>query len=107
MTDQQSNKPTQGTWQRLGSNEQRIIFDINIPVQVTFTADDPDEITTDDGVFYSFPVQTIDGKDNKISTSAWTLLGELKKLSPLKDKTVQITKKVEKGKQKFTVIQIV
>ena len=57
------------------------------------------------GVFYVFDVQQ-NSEDKAIVTSAWTLLHELKKLSPLAGKTAEITKKLTKGKQFFEVKEI-
>lgn len=101
-------KPSKGTWANLG-NETRTTFEVNVTQQVTFTTDEPIEVpsTLDENeVYYRFPITLIDGKESKIETSAWTLLVELKKLVPLKGKTVQITKRLEKGKQKFVVIEV-
>lgn len=107
MSEEQTNKPTKGTWDRLGSKDlNRITFDVNIPHKVTFLADAPEEIDSTESagdVYYKFAVQE-DGADKTFTTSAWTLLGALKELAPLKDKTVTITKKLVKGKQSFEVL---
>ena len=101
-------KPTKGTWDKLGQKKQ-IPFEVNQTEQVTFLTDEPEELASqfDEGkVYYRFPVKRLDGTESAIETSAWTLLGELKRLAPLKNKTAQITKKLEKGKQKYVVVEI-
>jgi hypothetical protein len=110
MNEEQTNKPNAGTWGRLGKNEEssklpKITFEINLPQQVTFLQDEPKEIPSrddPDSVFYVFSVSQA-GIEKEIATSAWTLLGALKQLAPLKDKEVVITKKLVKGKQSFDV----
>lgn len=110
MTDEQTIKPTTGTWDRLGKNDDtsrlpRISFEINLPQQVTFLQDVPLEVPSRDdptSVFYVFSVSQA-GIEKEIATSAWTLLGALKQLSPLKGKEVIIIKKLVKGKQTFEV----
>ena len=109
MEEQQSKKPIKGTWASMG-DQKRISFEVNKPIQVTFLEDEPVEVPVEgsvNDVYYDFKVSNIEGKETIIGTSAWTLLFELKKLSPLKGKTVQIVKKLEKGKQTFSVVQIV
>lgn len=101
-------KPTLGTWDKLTtSNEERlpkVSFEINVPETVTFLDENPREsISEDGGAYYTFDVN-YKGNDTVIQTSAWTLLIELKKLAPLKGKTITITKKIDKGKQYFHVI---
>lgn len=108
-TEEEYNKPTIGTWKSMGQ-EKGMKFEMNKPEQVTFLSDEPVEKPSnydDKEVYYEFSVRKIDGTESKIQTSAWTLLFELKKLVPLTGKTVQITKKQEKGKQSFVVVQIV
>jgi hypothetical protein len=110
MVDEQTNKPNVGTWGRLGKNDEssklpKVTFEINLPQQVTFLQDEPKEVPSRDdpeSVFYVFSVSQA-GIEKEIATSAWTLLGALKQLSPLKDKAVIITKKLVKGKQTFEV----
>ena len=109
MNEFEGMKPTKGTWKTLGENR-GIKFELGKPEQVTFTTDEPEEKKSTFGendVYYSFPVKKIDGTDSAVETSAWTLLFELKKLAPLKDKTVQITKRMDKGKQSYVVVPIV
>ena len=105
--EEQSNKPTAGTWDRLGSSQDQttnVTFDVNVSQTVTFIGDEPEERTSSDsGVYYVFKVQQ-DGEDKIIQTSAWTLLSALKGIAPLNGKTVTITKKLDKGKQHFEVI---
>ena len=112
MSDENTNKPTVGTWGRLGNKNDeasrlpRISFEINIPQVVTFLVNDPEEIPSrddPDSVFYVFKVSQ-GGIEKDISTSAWTLLGSLKQLEQLAGKTVEITKKLVKGKQTFNVV---
>ena len=106
MTDDNI-KPIKGTWANLG-NDNKISFDVNVPQTVTFLTDEPIEVQSkidENEVYYRFPVYFND-KESKIDTSAWTLLIELKKLVPLTGKNVQITKRLEKGKQKFVVTEI-
>ena len=109
MVEEQSSKPSKGTWDRLNSkdNAAKITFDVNISQKVTFLTDGPEELesTESEGdVYYKFTVQQ-DGLDKYFNSSAWTLLGALKDLAPLKGKTVIITKKLVKGKQNFEVVQ--
>lgn len=106
MEEIQTNKPSKGTWDRLGTNDGRnkISFDVNIPQKVTFTTDAPEEKEGNDGgVYYEFIVKQ-DDVEKYFTSSAWTLLSALKSLAPLKNKSVTITKKLIKGKQTFEVI---
>lgn len=111
MVNEQANKPTAGTWGRLGSNDDasrlpKVVFEVNLSQIVTFLQDEPKEVPGRDdptNVFYVFSVSQ-DGIEKEIATSAWTLLGALKQLVPLKGKTVVITKKLIKGKQSFDVV---
>ena len=106
MNDEQTNKPTKGTWGRLGAKDNsKISFDVNISHKVTFLTDEPEELESTESVgdvYYKFAVIE-DGENRHFTTSAWTLLSALKALMPLKDKTVTITKKLIKGKQSFEV----
>jgi hypothetical protein len=106
MNEEQTNKPTKGTWDRLGTkDENKISFDVNISHTVTFLTDSPEEIESTDSpgnYYYKFVVK--EGvEDKNFTTSAWTLLGALKELVPLKGKTLTITKRLIKGKQNFEV----
>jgi len=101
----QTNKPSKGTWERLGTEDGRpkISFDVNIPQVVTFTTDNPEEMEGNDGgVYYKFIVMQ-DNVEKYFTSSAWTLLGALKEMVPLKDKKVTIIKRLIKGKQTFEV----
>lgn len=104
--EEQSTKPSAGTWDRLGSTTDqvaKVTFDVGVSQTVTFLTDSPEERDSqDNGVYYVFQVKQ-DDTDKVIQTSAWTLLGALKEIAPLKDKTVTITKKLDKGKQHFEV----
>ena len=110
MENEQTIKPNAGTWDRLGKNDEqsklpRIVFEINLPQQVTFLEDTPREIPSredPESVFYIFSVSQ-GGIQKEIVTSAWTLLSALKQLAPLKEKEVVIIKKLVKGKQTFEV----
>lgn len=109
MSEEDAKKPKKGTWGTLGAKE-GISFEPNKPEQVTFLTDEPEEKPStfaEDEVYYAFSVKRLDGTESVINTSAWTLLYELKKLAPLKGKTVQITKKVDKGKNSFVVVPII
>jgi hypothetical protein len=110
MTEETPNKPTKGTWDKLGQkDENKISFDeLNIPYNVTFLEDGPQEIesTKSEGeVYYRFKVDFNGNKEAYFDSSAWTLLGALKELAPLKGKQVTIIKKLVKGKQSFEVQQ--
>ena len=108
--DDEAKKPTKGTWNNLGNKQRGIKFDVNQVEQVTFLDNEPEEVPSqfeEDTVYYRFRVKRLDDTLGTIETSAWTLLSELKKLAPLEGKTVQITKKLEKGKQHYSVVQIV
>ena len=101
-----TNQPLIGTWDKLPTEETerkpKVNFDVNIPIKVKFTADEPAEFQGDNGAYYIFQVLVAE-EERVIMTSAWTLLRSLKTLTPLKDKTVEITKKLVKGKQGFEV----
>lgn len=107
MEEEITNKPTKGTWERLGETDpNRISFEINVPVKVTFLTDRPEEIpsTLSEGqVFYRFSVEHNGIVGKYFDSSAWTLLSALKEHAPLTGKTVTITKKLVKGKQNFEV----
>lgn len=97
-----------GMWDRVTTedyeNLPKVSFEINIPVEVIFKTDRPKEVSSENGSFCIFDV-VCDGSDKVIITSAWTLLRELKKISPLKDRNVLITKKIDKGKQYFIAVE--
>jgi len=106
-----TNKPKTGAWENMTSEnierKPKVVFDVNITQKVVFVGE-PKEFPgreKPEEVFYVFDVQQ-DKKDKAIVTSAWTLLHELKKLSPLNGKAAEITKKLVKGKQFFEVKEI-
>jgi hypothetical protein len=98
--------PQIGTWDKLSATtverKPRLDFDMNIPVEVIFTDNEPREYTGETGAYYIFDVK-VDGKELVLITSAWTLLRSLKSFSPLKGKKLKIVKKIIKGKQNFEV----
>ena len=106
--ENETNKPTQGTWSKMSAEDAdktpRVNFEVNITQKVVFIKNDPVEMQSEDkkSVYYIFDVQQ-EQKDMIIMTSAWTLLKELKKLNPLAGKVVDITKRLVKGKQFFEV----
>jgi hypothetical protein len=108
MEEETTNKPTKGTWDRIGEiDPNRITFDINVPIKVTFLVDAPEEIpsTMSEGqVFYRFKVKYGEDSSKYFDSSAWTLLSALKSYAPLIGKTVTITKKLVKRKQNFEVV---
>lgn len=110
--DKETNKPQKGLWDSLPTEDiekkPKVQFDVNKTKRVVFLAEPKEYPSRDDpnSVYYSFDVE--EDKQNKvIQTSAWTLLHELKKLSPLTGKVADITKKLEKGKQFFKVVESV
>jgi len=109
MEENKAIQPTLGTWDKLPTEETekkpKVEFEINKPVEVTFQTENPQELQGDNGAYYIFPVLS-EGEDKVIMTSAWTLLRQLKVLSPLKDKRVLIVKKLEKGKQTFLASKV-
>lgn len=109
MEKDKSTQAPLGTWDRLPTEEierkPKVTFDVNIPVVATFVSDEPREFQGDTGAYYVFDVK-INGEDRVIMTSAWSLLRALKINTPLKNKTVKITKKLVKGKQMFEVIKV-
>ena len=109
--EKETNKPKKGSWDNLPTTDierkPKIEFDVNITQKVVFISE-PKEYTSQidsESVFYVFDVEQ-DKQAKVIMTSAWTLLHELKKLSPLTGKVVEITKKMNKGKQFFEVKEL-
>lgn len=104
-------KPKAGTWANMTSEEvekkQKINFDVNITQRVAFMGDPTEHSGKEkpEDVFYVFEVKQGD-EDRSIVTSAWTLLHELKKMSPLTGKIADITKRLVKGKQYFEVKEV-
>lgn len=103
-----TNQKPLGLWDKVTTedfeNYPKVSFEINIPVEVTFKVDSPREVSSENGDYCIFDVK-VGNEDRVVMTSAWTLLKELKKLAPLKNKTIVITKKMDKGKQFFHAIQ--
>jgi len=100
-------QPTEGTWDKLPKDKlertRKVDFPVNMTRRVIFLVPIPKELPSESGgVYYVFDVE--ENKERKIiSTSAWSLLRELKLLVPLAGKVVDITKRMEKGKQFFEV----
>jgi hypothetical protein len=109
--EKETNKPTAGTWASLPTEDvekkSKVDFEVNKTVRVAFMGEPREYPSRDDpkSVFYVFDVK-LENEDRIIMTSAWTLLHELKKLSPIAGKIVDITKKLLKGKQFFEVKEI-
>ena len=103
-----TNQPTLGTWNKLETEETekkpKVEFELNKTVEALFKENEPREFNGDNGAYYIFDVEE-NQEPKVIMTSAWTLLKALKKLSPLKEKTIAITKKMEKGKQHFEAVE--
>ena len=97
-------KPQTGTWDDIQAYPEKIKFNTDVPVEVTFSEDftAPLEMPNKDGtgVFYIFNV-TSDGKAKAVNTSSWTLMKSLKGQIPLAGKTIVITKKSVAGKNMF------
>lgn len=111
ISEKETNKPKAGLWDKLPTEDvekkPKVTFEVNITQKVVFLGE-PKEYPSRDNpqdVFYIFDVQQ-DKVDKVISTSAWTLLHELKKLTPLTGKVAEITKRLAKGKQFFEVKEI-
>lgn len=97
-----------GTWDKIGTadNKDRVKFEVNLSQKVVVINPTPAERTGEDGgVYYEFEVEQ-DKKPKVIQTSAWTLLKELKKANLKAGMVLDITKKIEKGKQFFVVSEI-
>lgn len=97
-----------GTWDRITDveNTDKIKFDVNIAQRVVIINPVPLERTGEDGgVYYEFEVEQ-DKKKKVIQTSAWTLLKELKKVNLKAGMVLDITKKIEKGKQFFVLSEV-
>ena len=105
-TESTTEKPQAGAWDEAKGYPQKITFELNKPVKVTFAEDfdKPIEMPSQDGngVYYIFNCQR-NGGNASIATSAWTLLNSLKGQSPLAGKTLIITKKNVKGKNMYYV----
>lgn len=108
MEETKTTQPTLGTWEKLPTEESerrpKINFEIGKEIEVTFEENEPREYTGDNGAYYLFDVLE-NGEQKVIMTSAWTLLRQLKLLTPLAGKRVVISKKLIGGKQTFEVTQ--
>ena len=108
MTEQKANMPL-GTWDKLATTETeikpKVSFNVNEPVNVVMYCDGPREFQGDTGAYYGFDVMH-NNEEKIILTSAWSLLRELKKHSPLMNKKLTIIKKTLKGKQYFEVTEL-
>ena len=96
-----------GTWGRIATEEtkadDKVKFDVNITQSVKFLQSEPQErVGNDGGVFYQWDVE-VDGARKVLQTSAWTLLKELKKVGIKQGSSLNITKRLQKGKQFFEV----
>jgi hypothetical protein len=109
MEETKTAQPTLGAWDKLPTEESerkpKINFEIGKEVEVIFESDVPREFVGDNGAYYLFDV-LCEGEQKVIMTSAWTLLRNLKLLSPLKGKKVKISKKLVGGKQTFETKEI-
>jgi hypothetical protein len=109
MEETKTAQPTLGAWDKLPIEESerkpKINFEIGKDVEVTFECDEPREFIGDNGAYYLFDVLS-EGEQKVIMTSAWTLLRNLKLLSPLQGKKIKISKKLVSGKQTFEVKEI-
>lgn len=102
-----SDKPQVGAWASAKGYPQKIKFEIDKPVSVTFSPEfvEPKEMPNTDGmgVFYIFECKDGNGDNASFPTSAWTLINSLKSHEPLAGKNLIITKKNVKGKNFFYV----
>ena len=101
-------QPNIGTWTNLPTEaidrKPKIEFELNKPKKLVFLANDPREYQGETGAYYIFDVE--ENKEPKvIMTSAWSLLRALKLLHPLAGKTIDIVKKMAKGKQFFEAVE--
>jgi hypothetical protein len=109
--EKETNKPKAGLWAKLPTEnverKPKITFDVNITQKVVFMAEPKEYPSMEDpaNVFYVLDVQQ-DKMDKVITTSSWTLLRELKMMSPLTGKVAEITKRLAKGKQFFEVKEV-
>lgn len=105
----ENQKPTQGAWDNIQGYPKRIEFQLNQPVEITFSDDfeRPLEMPQKDGngVFYIFDCEIASVPEVKrcIQTSSWTLLQGLKTHEPLAGKKLEITKKMVSGKNKYFI----
>lgn len=104
---EKKNQMQPGTWDKMTTENyddtEKIKFEVNIPQKVVIINPIPKECVGDDGgIFYVFEVEQ-NAVKKVIQTSAWTLLRELKKVELKPGMVLEITKKLEKGKQFFEV----
>jgi len=112
-------KVSKGTWWNLpDADDMKLLqekqkkpiikFELNKEYIITFNADfeAPIELFNEDGsAYYLFEVMH-EGQEKVFFSSAWTLLGALKKHTPLNSKTLKIKKQLTKGKQYFYVEEV-
>lgn len=104
---EKKNQIQSGAWDRMATENydsvEKIKFEVNITQKVVILNPTPKEVPSEDnGVFYIFEVEQ-EAKKKIIQTSAWTLLKELKRAELKAGMVLEITKKLEKGKQFFQV----
>jgi len=104
------NQMQSGTWGKMTTDKtepsDKIKFEVNITQRVVVINPEPKECVGEDGgVFYVFTVEQ-DKKSKVISTSAWTLLKELKIANLKAGMVLDITKRLAKGKQYFEVKEV-
>ena len=96
-----------GAYAGLQGYPRKITFKMEEPVLVTFPIDysEPMEMPSTDGqgVYYIFEVFDGNGDKASVTTSAVTLLNNLKSHEPLASKSLVITKKSVKGKTLYYV----
>ena len=102
-----------GTWDKIeatDSKKDKVKFEINIPRTLVFLCVQPVEHTGEDGgAYYSFDVEE-NAVPKVLNTSSWSLMRGLKLLAHptgMFGKCAKITKIMVKGKQTFTVEEIV
>ena len=105
--EEQTAKPQAGAWNDVKGYPQRLTFEIDKPVLVTFDADfdGPKEMpsTDDKSVYYIFECTDGQGTKSSIMTSAWTMLNRLKSHEPINGKSLLITQKLVKGRKMYYV----
>ncbi len=99
-------------WDSVDPNEDikpKIVFPYNEMVKVTFPKEftKPREFPSKHGNGFFCVLSVMhNGSQGAIVTSAYSLLGGLKKLMPLSEKTVVITKKLKDGKMNYEVKEV-
>ena len=105
MENVETKKPQEGAWNKMMTDEERkpkVKFEFDQTQVIVMQCDEPREIEWEDSVFYVFDVMH-NGEEKVITTSAWSLLRDLKCFEPLKGKTLKITKRMIKNKQTYVV----